>query len=184
MIYTGGFFEGVSFSEAFANSDASVGLVFGSVVTLILTIFFYIVTKALSFKECMDSIPEGFKSMVPAILILVFAWTLKSMTNSLGSDVYVAGIVNGFAENNAIMSMIPAIVFLIVLLFIRRACSFCYVFVLSLFFKIFNRYSEWPTNFILRVVDLQGIHSCLVNVSRSHGSPGIFSAQTVKEIGK
>ena len=61
----------------------------------------------------MDSLPEGFKSMVPAILILVFAWTLKAMTNSLGSDVFVSGIVNNFAENNAIMSMIPAVVFII-----------------------------------------------------------------------
>lgn len=113
MIYTGGFFDGVSFSEAFANSDASVGLVFGSVVALVFTVAFFVISKVLTFKECMDSIPEGFKSMVPAILILVFAWTLKAMTNSLGSDVYVSGIVNSFAENNAIMSMIPAVVFII-----------------------------------------------------------------------
>ena len=113
MIYTGGFFDGVSFSEAFANSDASVGLVFGSSIALVFTIAYYVIRKRLGFKECMESIPEGFKSMVPAILILVFAWTLKAMTNSLGSDVYVAGIVNSFAENNAIMSMIPAIVFVI-----------------------------------------------------------------------
>ena len=113
MIYTGGFFDGASFSDAFANSDASVGLVFGSVVALVFTVFFFVISKVLSFKECMNSIPEGFKSMVPAILILVFAWTLKAMTNSLGSDVYVSGIVNGFAENNAIMSMIPAVVFII-----------------------------------------------------------------------
>ena len=113
MIYTGGFFDGASFSQAFADSDASVGLVFGSVVSLIFTVIFFVISKVLSFKECMNSIPEGFKSMVPAILILVFAWTLKAMTNSLGSDVFVSGIVNGFAENNAIMSMIPAVVFVI-----------------------------------------------------------------------
>ena len=113
MIYTGGFFDGASFSQAFVDSDASVGLVFGSSIALIFTVAYYIISKRLSFKECMESIPEGFKSMVPAILILVFAWTLKAMTNSLGSDVYVAGIVNGFAENNAIMSMIPAVVFII-----------------------------------------------------------------------
>ena len=113
MIYTGGFFDGASFSEAFANSDASVGLVFGSVIALIFTVLFYCFNRVLSFRDCMDSIPEGFKSMVPAILILVFAWTLKAMTNSLGSDVYVSGIVNSFAENNAIMSMIPAVVFII-----------------------------------------------------------------------
>ena len=113
MVYTGGWFDGVPFSEAFANSDASVGLVFGSVVALIFTIIFYVLTRVLSFKECMNSIPDGFKSMVPAILILVFAWTLKNMTTSLGSDVFVAGVVNQFAENNAVMSMIPAVVFLI-----------------------------------------------------------------------
>lgn len=113
MIYTGGFFEGASFADAFANSDASVGLVFGSVVALIFTIVFFVVSRVLTFNECMSSIPEGFKSMVPAILILVFAWTLKAMTNSLGSDVYVSGIVNSFADNNAILSMIPAVVFII-----------------------------------------------------------------------
>ena len=113
MIYTGGFFEGVSFADAFAASDASVGLVFGSVITLVLTIIFYLFSKVLSFKECMSAIPDGFKSMVPAILILVFAWTLKSMTNSLGSDVFVSNIVNQFAKNNVIMSVIPAVVFVI-----------------------------------------------------------------------
>ena len=113
MIYTGGFFDGASFSEAFANSDASVGLVFGSVVSLVFTVFFFCISKVLSFNDCMSCIPEGFKSMVPAILILVFAWTLKAMTNSLGSDVFVAGVVNSFAENNAIMSMIPAVVFIV-----------------------------------------------------------------------
>ena len=113
MIYTGGFFDGVSFSEAFANSDASIGLVFGSSVALIFTIAFYILTKVLSFKDCMSAIPDGFKSMVPAILILVFAWTLKTMTTSLGSDVFVSSVVSQFAENNAVMSMIPAVVFVI-----------------------------------------------------------------------
>ncbi len=113
MIYTGGFFEGESFIDAFSNSDASVGLVYGSVVALVLTIIFMIATKVLSFNECMNAIPEGFKSMVPAILILTFAWTLKSMTDSLGAATYVAGIVENIADNQAIMSLLPAIVFLI-----------------------------------------------------------------------
>lgn len=113
MIYTGGFFSGESFSNAFANSDASVGLVFGSSISLVFTIAYYVISKRLTFKKCMSLIPEGFKAMVPAILILVFAWTLKAMTNSLGSDTYVSSIVNSFAENNAIMSLIPAIVFVI-----------------------------------------------------------------------
>ena len=111
MIYTGGFFSGEDFITAFSNSDASVGLVFGSVVALILTIIFYLVTRVLSFRECMTAIPEGFKSMVPAILILTFAWTLKSMTDSLGAAEYVAGIVESSAGN--LIVLLPAIVFLV-----------------------------------------------------------------------
>ncbi len=113
MIYTGSFFEGASFSEAFADSDASVGLMFGSVVALVITIIFFLCTRVLSFKECMNALPEGFKSMVPAILILTFAWTLKSMTGALGSDVFVETFVKSFADKEAIMNLLPAIVFLI-----------------------------------------------------------------------
>ena len=111
MIYTGGFFDGTGFVDAFAGSDASVGLVYGSVVALILTIVFYLATRVLSFRECMTAIPEGFKSMVPAILILTFAWTLKSMTDSLGAADYVAGIVESSAGN--LIVLLPAIVFLV-----------------------------------------------------------------------
>ena len=113
MIYTGGFFEGESFVNAFANSDASVGLVYGSAVALVITIIFYLCTRVLNFKECMNAIPEGFKSMVPAILILTFAWTLKAMTDSLGAKEYVAGIVESVAGREALMSLLPAIVFLV-----------------------------------------------------------------------
>ena len=111
MIYTGGFFDGTSFIDAFAGSDASVGLVFGSVVALVITIIYYLVTRVLSFRECMTAIPEGFKSMVPAILILTFAWTLKAMTDSLGAADYVAGIVESSAGN--LIVLLPAIVFLV-----------------------------------------------------------------------
>ena len=113
MIYTGGFFDGETFVDAFANSDASVGLVYGSAVAMILTIIFYLCTRVLSFKECMNAIPEGFKSMVPAILILTFAWTLKAMTDSLGAAEYVAGIVETVADKQALMSLLPAIVFVV-----------------------------------------------------------------------
>ena len=113
MIYTGGFFDGETFSAAFANSDASVGLMYGSVVALVITIIFYLCTRVLNFKECMNALPEGFKSMVPAILILTFAWTLKSMTGSLGSDVFVENFVQSFADKEAIMNLLPAIVFVI-----------------------------------------------------------------------
>ena len=118
MIYSGGFFtageEGyLNFIVAFSNSDASVGLMFGSFVALVFTIVFYLITRVLNFRDCMTSIPEGFKSMVPAILILTFAWTLKAMTDSLGAREYVAGIVDAVAHNNALMSLLPALVFLV-----------------------------------------------------------------------
>ena len=111
MIYTGGFFEGESFVDAFANSDASVGLVYGSSVALILTVIFYLCTRVLSFVECMNALPEGFKSMVPAILILTFAWTLKGMTDSLGAADFVAGLVERSA--GSFMSFLPAIIFVV-----------------------------------------------------------------------
>ncbi len=111
MIYTGGFFDGAGFVEAFSNSDASLGLTLGSFFGLIITILLYQIRRVLSFKECMDCIPEGFRAMVPAILILTFAWTLKAMTDSLGADLYVAGLVESSA--GAFMNFLPAIIFVV-----------------------------------------------------------------------
>lgn len=116
MIYSGGFFDKESetylnFINAFANSDASVGLVIGSFGTLIISIIYYCCRRVLKFKDCMESIPDGFKAMVPAILILSFAWTLKAMTDSLGAADYVAGLVAKSAT--AFQFFLPAIVFLI-----------------------------------------------------------------------
>lgn len=113
MIYTGGFFDGEGFVTAFSNADASTGLVFGSMAALLITILFYLATRVLDFNECMNAIPEGFKSMVPAILILTLAWTLKSMTDSLGASEYVGGLVEQVAENGMVMSLLPAFVFII-----------------------------------------------------------------------
>ncbi|MBO4913863.1 MAG: Na+/H+ antiporter NhaC family protein [Oscillospiraceae bacterium] len=113
MIYTGGFFEGESFTDAFANSDASVGLMYGSAVALIITIIFYLATRVLNFNEVMNAVPEGFKAMVPAILVLTFAWTLKAMTDSLGAKEYVAGLVDSAAHIDALMSLLPALVFVV-----------------------------------------------------------------------
>ncbi len=79
MIYTGGFFDGAGFVESFSNSDASVGLALGSICAMILTIIIYLIRRVLSFKDCMGCLPDGFKAMVPAILILTFAWTLKAI---------------------------------------------------------------------------------------------------------
>lgn len=111
MIYTGGFFQGKSFVAAFAVSNASVGLVMGSSVALIITIAYYLVRRSLSFSECMDCLPDGFKQMVPAMLILTFAWTLKSMTDNLGAANYVAAIMGHSA--NGLMGFLPAIIFLV-----------------------------------------------------------------------
>lgn len=111
MIYTGGFFDGETFIDAFANSDASVGLMLGSVVALILTLILYLPRKVLSFNECMGALPEGFRAMVPAILILTFAWTLNSMTQSLGSTMFVETAVRAGADK--FLNFLPAVVFLI-----------------------------------------------------------------------
>ncbi|MDO5440093.1 MAG: Na+/H+ antiporter NhaC family protein [Erysipelotrichaceae bacterium] len=167
MIYTGGFFEGASFADAFANSDASVGLVFGSVVALVFTVTFFCISKVLSFNDCMSSIPEGFKSMVPAILILVFAWTLKAMTNSLGSDVFVSGVVNSFAENNAIMSMIPAVVFVIgcVISFATGTSWGTFGILIPIVVKVFN----YDVNNALMIIS---VSACMAGaVCGDHCSP-------------
>ena len=111
MIYTGGFFGGTGFVEAFSGSDASVGLMLGSFFAFVITIVFYAVRKVLKFSESMSCIPDGFKAMVPAILILTFAWTLKAMTDSLGAKEYVAGVVQNAA--GGLMSLLPAIIFLV-----------------------------------------------------------------------
>ena len=111
MIYTGGFFGGANLVEAFSNSDASVGLGMGSICALILIVIVYMFRRVMSFKDCMACIPEGFKAMVPAILILTFAWTLKAMTDSLGAAEFVANAVKSVA--GSFMSLLPAIIFLI-----------------------------------------------------------------------
>ena len=111
MIYTGGFFSGTGFIEAFSGSDASVGLMLGSFFAFLITIVFYAVRKVLKFSESMACIPDGFKAMVPAILILTFAWTLKAMTDSLGAKEYVAAVVSSAA--GGFMVLLPAIIFLV-----------------------------------------------------------------------
>ena len=111
MLYTGDFFNGTDFVTAFSNSDASLGLTFGSFFGLVITIVLYQLRRVLSFSDCMACIPEGFKAMVPAILILTFAWTLKAMTDSLGADVYVAGVVETSAKG--LLNFLPAIIFVV-----------------------------------------------------------------------
>ena len=111
MIYTGGFFNGESLINAFANCDASLGLCMGALVTLGFSIGYYYLRGLMDFKELMDSIATGFKSMVPALLILIFAWSLSEITVDLGVNEFVAGI---FREGTSgMVTFLPAIVFAI-----------------------------------------------------------------------
>ena len=113
MIYSGGFFSGETFVDAFSNCDASVGLALGSVVAIILVGIYFMVFRhgVIKFSELMECLPSGFKAMVPAILILTFAWTLKGMTDSIGATVFIAEFVNSKAQ--AFTGFLPAIIFLI-----------------------------------------------------------------------
>lgn len=116
MIYTGGFFDAESgcyhnFVEAFAGCDASQGLVLGAFVTIVMTMLLYLPRRVLTFTQFTDSFVDGFKAMVPAILILTFAWTLSGITNQLGAKIYVAELVRGTASGLA--NLLPAIIFLI-----------------------------------------------------------------------
>ncbi len=118
MIYSGGFFDPAKvgdgyhdFMTAFSNSDASVGLVYGSIAAVVLSVVFYLCRRVISFKDCMEAFPEGFKAMVPAIMILCCAWTLKSMTDSLGAKIFVSDLINGPAAS--LKLFLPAIIFLI-----------------------------------------------------------------------
>jgi Na+/H+ antiporter NhaC len=111
MIYTGGFFDGETFIDAFAGCDASVGLLLGSIAALLIMFLLYIPRGVLTFNEFMTCLPEGFKAMVPAILILTFAWTLSGITGLLGAKEFVAGVL---ATNAAVLHVfLPVIVFLI-----------------------------------------------------------------------
>ncbi|MBQ0073896.1 MAG: Na+/H+ antiporter NhaC family protein [Prevotella sp.] len=116
MLYSGGFFDSTNanykdFVDAFAGSDASKGLVIGSMTALLLSVVWFVSRKVLSFDDSMSCLIKGFESMVPAILILSLAWTLKSMTDALGATDYVAGIVSGSAAG--LQMMLPAIIFVI-----------------------------------------------------------------------
>ena len=112
IMYSGGFFHGeANFIDSFANSDAAAGLSFGSLLSLIVIVIYFMFRRTIKFREMMDAIPEGFKAMIAAILILTFAWTIKTMTDSLGAAVYVSELVKSSAES--FMNFLPAIVFLV-----------------------------------------------------------------------
>ena len=111
MLYSCGFFDGVGFVEAFSASDASVGLLLGSAFALVFSLIYFGLRRSMSFSSMMSCIPEGFKAMVPAILILSFAWTLKAMTDSLGAKYFVRDFV--YSNASQVQMFLPAIVFLI-----------------------------------------------------------------------
>lgn len=110
LIYVGGFFSGETFVNAFANTDATVGLPWGGIVVLLFTIIYLILRKRVTFKEAMECVPKGFIAMVPAILVLTFATTLKNMTNLMGSDEFVK---NFMANAGSLQNFLPAIIFLV-----------------------------------------------------------------------
>ncbi len=116
MIYSGGYFgeDNPGFVKAFSDSDASVGLAFGSIVAIVFAVAFYLCRRVISFKDCMDAFPEGFKAMVPAIMILCCAWTLKAMTDSLGAKVFISDIISGPAAG--LWNFLPAIIFVIAII--------------------------------------------------------------------
>lgn len=111
MVYSGGIFDGAGFIEAFSNADASVGLAMGSFVAIILTIAYFLIRRTIKFTALMEALPEGFKAMVPAILILSCAWTLKAMTDSLGAKIFISQLVGNSAAG--LQMLLPAIIFLI-----------------------------------------------------------------------
>ena len=114
MIYSGGYFNsdgGVGFVQAFAAADASAGLAYGALAATVFALAFYLCRRVISFRSCMEAFSEGFRIMVPAIMILCCAWTLKGVTEALGAKVFISDIVNGSAK--ALLGILPAIVFLV-----------------------------------------------------------------------
>jgi len=111
LLYVGGFFSGESFIDAFGNTDATVGLPWGALIALVITIIYLMARKLISFKDAMACIPKGFIAMVPAILILTFATALKNMTGMLGADAFVGGLMDSAAAGLA--NFLPAIIFVV-----------------------------------------------------------------------
>ncbi len=110
MVYTGGFFSGTSFIDAFAGCDAAYGLALGSMAAIVIDVIYFLARRVISFRDCMSAIPEGFKQMVPAILILTFAWGLKSMTGLLNASSFVEGMVE---SATALQILLPVILFVV-----------------------------------------------------------------------
>ena len=113
MMYVGGFWSGASLIDSFADTDASVGLPWGSIIAVMFTFVYLLCRRVISFKDATGCITKGFIAMVPAMLILTFALTLKNITGLLGAADYVAGLVEGAAAG--LFNMLPAVIFLVAL---------------------------------------------------------------------
>ncbi|MBQ6542321.1 MAG: Na+/H+ antiporter NhaC family protein [Lachnospiraceae bacterium] len=111
LLYTGGFFHGVSLIDAFADCDASYGLPIGAGIALILTYIYLLCRRTINFKDSMSCIPDGFKAMVPSILILVLAWALTGVTKMLGAATFVKGVMENIS--GSLQLFLPAIIFVI-----------------------------------------------------------------------
>ncbi len=111
LVYNGGILDGSNFIDAFSNTDATVGLPWGSLIALVFAIAYFCLRKIVTFKEAMECVPKGFIAMVPAILILTFATALKNMTGVLGAKPFVNDVMSNVPDGFA--SFIPAIVFLV-----------------------------------------------------------------------
>lgn len=111
LVYVGGILDGSDFITAFGDTDATVGLPWGAMIALIITVVYLLARRTITFKDAMDAVPKGFCAMVPAILILTMATALKNMTGLLGAKYFVSGIMEGAA--GGLNMVLPAIIFLV-----------------------------------------------------------------------
>ena len=111
LLYVGGFFDGVNLVDAFGDTDATVGLPWGSLIALVIIIAYLILRRLITFEEVMTCVPQGFIAMVPAILILTFATALKNVTGLLGADIFVETMMKSFPEELA--AFLPAVIFVV-----------------------------------------------------------------------
>ena len=163
LIYVGGFFAGDDFITAFGNTDATVGLPWGVIIALVLTIAYLMIRRVVTFKEAMECIPKGFVAMVPAILILTFATALKNITGLLGAANYVEMIMDSAAAGLA--NFLPAIIFLVacVLAFSTGTSWGTFGILIPIVTAIFD-----PTSELLII----GVSACLAGaVCGDHCSP-------------
>ena len=162
LIYVGGFFDGASFINAFADTDATVGLPWGGIIALIITMVYLMARRVISFKDAMDSIPKGFIAMVPAILILTFATSLKNVTGLLGSDAFVSDLLG---NASTLANFLPAVIFVVacVLSFATGTSWGTFGILIPIVVAIFD-----PSNPLLII----GMSACLAGaVCGDHCSP-------------